>query len=84
MNKILVILIFFSVSCTLFCPKTEWSPYKYGDKVRITSGFFQDQTGTIVSQSWIYNPNACNDKSFVIKLTDETKVNIEQNILEKL
>jgi hypothetical protein len=61
------------------CPKLEWAPYKFNDKVTIVSGFYEGQQGRIVSQAWYYNSSSCNTLSFMVKLDNLGKeVNIEQ------
>lgn len=65
--------------------KLNYKDFKYGEKVKIKEGFYQNKTGIITSQTVIYNRKDCNDPGFIIKLDFYNEdVKIKQDALEKV
>lgn len=65
--------------------KLNYKDFKYGEKVKIKEGFYQNKTGIITSQTVIYNSKNCNFPGFIIRLDFYNEdVKIKQDALEKI
>lgn len=83
MKYSLLFMFLFLTNCNYSVCKSSFRDYKYHDNVRVIAGFYKGQTGKIISQSWIYEPDMCNTPAFKILLDiDGSIVLVSQYALE--
>lgn len=74
----------FLTSCVINTAPNPYKPFKFNDKVKILSGFYEGQTGVIIMRIDLYQPGG-NINGFRVKFDlDKEERDIDQLLLEKI